>query len=130
MQVTCEGCGIVFEAKRRTRRFHSDTCQKRAKRGTPNVIAMPPRQAQVAGLVEEATRVELEGMDVVGSPLGALALALAGRIDVGNETGAATAALARELRATFERIEEKVPAPAGRVANMRLRLLERANSGA
>ncbi len=80
--------------------------------------------------VQESTRVTLDGLGFTDSPLGSMALALAERVDVGNETGAATAALAREWRATMEAIEAKVPSPAGKVSDLRLRLLDRANGSA
>lgn len=132
MTCSCAACGKVFEAARKSRQFCSDACRKRASRG--NVIAIarqPKRQAAPSrGSVQVATRTQLDEMGFSESPLGSLALALAERIDVGNETGAATAALARELRATMESIESKVPSPTGKVSSMRLKLMERAGHGA
>lgn len=134
MTCSCAACGKVFEAARKSRQFCSDACRKRASRG--NVIAIarqPKRQAasgSARGSVQVATRTQLDEMGFSDSPLGSLALALAERIDVGNETGAATAALARELRATMESIESKVPSPTGKVSSMRLKLMERAGHGA
>jgi len=50
-----------------------------------------------------AVRPELEAVEQAGSALGALALALAARIDhPGRETGPALAALTRELRLTMD----------------------------
>lgn len=125
MQIVCEGCGVTFEAKRKSRRFCGDTCQKRAKRG--NVISIDRKRAPSpsSGSVSASTLDELTKLDVVDSMLGQTALALALRIDVGNESGAATAALAKELRATFEAIEARVPQPEGTVSSLRLKLLER-----
>lgn len=125
MQITCEGCGIRFEAKRKTRRFHSDTCQKRAKRGNVISIDRARGEAPSVGPVEASTVAELEAVDLLDTMLGQTAVALAHRIDVGNETGAATAALARELRATMEAVEARAPLPEGKVSSLRLRLLER-----
>lgn len=131
MACTCEGCGKTFDAARKSRRFCSDTCRKRAARG--NVIAIDKARAPAPAprtSVQISTRVQLDEMGFADSPLGSLALTLAQRIDVGNETGAATAALAREWRAAMDAIEAKVPAPSGTVSSLRLKLLERAQSGA
>lgn len=125
MQITCGSCGKTFEAARKSRQFCSDACRKRAKRG--NVIAIESARVPTmsAGSVEASTQAELEAVDLLGSALGQMAVALARRIDVGNETGAATAALARELRATMEAVEARAPQPEGKVSSLRLRLAER-----
>jgi len=49
-----------------------------------------------------AVRTELEAVEQSGSALGAMALALAARIDSGRETGSAMATLTRELRLTMD----------------------------
>lgn len=133
VEIRCEACGKSFDAARRARRFCSDTCRKRASRG--NVISLPQRpksggrsaSKSVGDVVTvlATTTAELDKLEQRATPLGAVALRLAERIDVGNETGAATAALARELRATMEAIEARVPAREGTVSSLRLRLLQR-----
>jgi hypothetical protein len=55
----------------------------------------------VSGLVA-ATRAELEAADRLGSAFGQAALALAVRVESGRDTGAAVAALTRELRASLD----------------------------
>lgn len=128
MSRKCETCRKPFESARAAKRFCSDTCRKRAARGQVIQIeaGRPKASSGSAGSVAVATSGELEQLAASDSMLGRTALALAQRIDVGNETGAATAALARELRATMEAAEAKFGQPAGKVHSLRLRLVDRA----
>lgn len=125
MTRNCEACGSAFEAKRKAARFCTDACRKRASRG--QVIAMPQHQSEPAQYpVHAATYSELVECEQAESMLGQTALALAKRIDVGNETGAATAALARELRTTMEEAKAAGRRPASPVISLRDEALRRA----
>ncbi len=100
----CDACGTPYEAKRPSSKFCGDVCRKRATRGAPlavlEVDADPA--AEMAGTVA-AVRTELEAVEQSTSALGAMALALAARIDHSvRETGPALASLTRELRLTLD----------------------------
>ena len=125
MTRNCEACGSSFDAKRKAARFCSDACRKRVARG--QVIAMPAKTNDPADCrVHAATLAELVECEQSESMLGQTALALAMRIDVGNETGAATAALARELRTTMEEAKAAGRRPASPVISLRDEALRRA----
>lgn len=104
----CQHCGERFKAQRRTAKFCSAKCRNEAGRrrrtGTgPQVgmvieqraasVADRPRMALVA-----AVEAELDMLGKGHTMLGAQALEMAGLIAGGGETGAAVAALSRELR--------------------------------
>ncbi len=105
MQRECDVCGLQYVARRASSRFCGGTCQKRAERAraaamrlratSHDDIGAPPSQ-----LVEAVSR-ELDEVGRLGSVAGQAALVLAERIAGRRETGAATAALARELSATM-----------------------------
>lgn len=129
MDRKCQACGEVLPADaHRLKRFCDGTCQKRSARG--NVVVSfdrgRPPASDSALTVATATSTELELLGAQGSMLGRTAMALASRIDSSLETGAATAALARELRATMEAAEGKFGRAEGKVHSLRLRLVERA----
>jgi len=65
-----------------------------------------------AAAVSVAVLAELVAAGRESSSLGVQALALAGRIDAGRDTGAAIASLSRELRATVEAALKGVAAKA------------------
>jgi len=102
----CDVCGAPYVAKLSSSRFCGGTCRARASRmsGVPASLAV----LEVASAVEvtagtvAAVRVELEAVEQASSALGAMALALASRIDNSvRETGPALASLTRELRLTM-----------------------------
>jgi len=103
----CDVCGEPYEAKRESSRYCGGACRTRATRlgGVPASLAVlddEPEPSAPGGAVG-AVRVELEVVEQSASSLGAMALALAARIDQsGGETGPALAALSRELRATMD----------------------------
>jgi len=98
----CDVCGAPYEAQRSSSRFCGDVCRKRASRlGGVTAVTDPPAVEMVAGTVA-AVRTELEAVEQSTSALGAMALALAARIDSGRETGSAMATLTRELRLTMD----------------------------
>jgi len=69
--------------------------------GVPSVAVLEPTDPTPTSGTVAAVRVELEAVEQSGSALGAMALALAARIDSGRETGPALASLTRELRFTM-----------------------------
>ena len=100
----CDVCGEQYEAQRASSRYCGDVCRKRATRGAPVAVLeqVDEPTAPPAGTVT-ALRVELEAVEQSASALGAMALALASRIDHSvRETGPALAALTRELRLTMD----------------------------
>ncbi len=105
MQRQCDQCGRVYTARRARSRFCGGTCGKRAQRaGTagigPRAGVLDGEEAPPSELERAVTR-ELESIGRLDTVAGQVALELAYRIGSGHETGAATAALARELGATM-----------------------------
>ena len=105
----CEHCGKGFKAQRRTAKYCSTTCRVKAKNvrrsegdsTAPQVVqqrAAAAADAPRATLVE-AVESELDALGKSNTMLGAQALEMAKLIAGGGETGAAVAALSRELRA-------------------------------
>jgi hypothetical protein len=126
----CEACGRPLPAgAHRLKRFCDGTCQKRSARGN-NVVSIDRARSanpETGALsVASATASELQRLEAENSMLGRTAMALADRIDSSLETGAATASLARELRATMEAAEAKFGRAEGKIHSLRLRLVERA----
>lgn len=113
----CDVCGVQYEAKRPNSRFHSDTCRKRHQRGArvAPVRAVPTR----VGLVEQATRAELDEAGRLGSALGQVAVALAARLDDGRDTGQGAASLSKELRAVMAAALADVTAAADPIDELR-----------
>ncbi len=102
----CDVCGKPYEAKLSSSRFCGGTCRARASRmgGVPASLAVLKQDDEPtspSGTVA-AVRVELEAVEQSTSALGAMALALAARIDSGRETGSAMATLTRESRLTMD----------------------------
>jgi hypothetical protein len=75
--------------------------------------------------VEAAARLELEELDLADTMLGRAVLVLAARVDVGNETGAAMAAVVKQLASTMDQVKAGVPRPASPVDQLRQKRLER-----
>jgi hypothetical protein len=104
MERECVICGTGFVARNSRRRFCSDRCRKRAVRGgfVAAVSAVEPRTPSGPGEVERATGEVLRTVSRLGTPLGQVAVVLARRLDhPGADTGAALAAVARQLQATL-----------------------------
>jgi len=102
----CDVCGAQYEASRPSSKYCGTACRMRASRlGAVTVplagVGDDEPTASPAGTVA-AVRVELEAVEQSASALGAMALALAARIDSGRETGSAMATLTRELRLTMD----------------------------
>ncbi len=107
MQRECDVCGLQYSATRPNSRFCGPTCGKRSQRaraaGMPlRAVSHDDLEAPPSLLVEAVTR-ELDEVGRFGTVAGQAAVLLAGRIASRRETGAATAALARELSATMDR---------------------------
>lgn len=97
----CDHCGGSYTARRASSRFCGGTCQKRAERarntGLPARLGLIDGESSPPSMLEVCLTRELEEVGRVGTVDGQLALLLARRVASRNETGAATAALSREL---------------------------------
>jgi hypothetical protein len=147
VMVRCEGpgCGRTFEAARRTRRYCSNACKKRAAR-RPRITAVPGTQVLAGDPVDEALAglpgghvmratvralVALQlSQDELPYPVALTCIELARQFDLGP-----SAAIAAELRRSLESLAEqslvrpgKAPAR-GAVASARAELLRRALGG-
>lgn len=104
MERTCASCAQPFDGATSRAKYCSTACRKRAFRdrgaGLTELRVVEPRP-DTAGLVETATRAELDAAGRTATSLGAKAVALAVRIDAGRDTGAALAALVRQHDATM-----------------------------
>lgn len=100
---SCSWCGDEFQAKHPRAKFCGDTCRQASHRaGADAAEAHSPAGDAPGGFVEAATVAELEAAGREASPLGLAAVVLARRLDnSSNESGAAIAALARQLRDTL-----------------------------
>lgn len=76
-----------------------------------------------------ATRAELVALGKLDSPLGAVALTLAARLDQGQDPGSAMAAMAKELRVTMAELGRTGQAAADPVDELRRRREERRGHG-
>ena len=112
MARACDVCSSLYEPLRRTSRYCSGACRKRAQR---NGLAQPvqerrqvpeqqPARALAAGgRLTAAVMRELDEAGRKDSALGQGCIALALRVDAAQtETGSAVAALVRELRAAMK----------------------------
>jgi len=102
----CDSCGSPYEAQRASSKYCGTACRMRASRsgGVTPLAAAPLEQADEpteSARTVAAVRLELEAVEQSASALGAMALALAARIDSGRETGSAMATITRELRLTL-----------------------------
>lgn len=111
----CVECCATFDAQRNQRR-----CP--ACRGVPAEVPGPD------GGVLAATRAQLGAIGRADTPLGATALVLAGRLDVGADPGSAMAAMAKELRAVMAELLRGAPAVADPVDELRERRRARLNA--
>jgi hypothetical protein len=103
MTRNCDQCSKPYEAHRPTSKYCSSTCRVRAKR-LPTTADPPVAHHSTlvaAGPVEVACRTELLAAQRIDAAAGRAALALAARIDAGQETGAGLASLSKEFRAAL-----------------------------
>lgn len=100
---TCATCGKRFDAQRKTARFCGPTCRQRAHRGTevPVAAVEPDSGSKPSGLVA-AVRAQLEKVDRLDTPEGAIALTLAETMAAGGHAAQGVAALAKQLHASLE----------------------------
>jgi hypothetical protein len=99
----CNACGLTYEAHTAASKYCSPRCRLRAHRSPAKAVdapTAPPRDLSASGLVI-ATTTALESAHVLDSVLGQVAVEIAGRIVNPAETGAAVAALAKQLRETM-----------------------------
>lgn len=131
MQGACKRCGRPFVAKRPSRVYCGSACRSKAaqarKAGLPESVApvQVVRLPAPTGQLAAATRAELEAADRLDTMLGQAALNLAVRVDAGQDTGSAIAAMVRELRATMERALDGVPAARDELDELKARRVAR-----
>lgn len=117
----CDHCGRPYEAKRKTSRFCCDSCRAKHGQGRPAKPVVTPMPRPTEAGVVRAAREALEAAGRLGSPLGAAALALAERVDSGEERGSALAAVVKELRATLAEATKDATAVGDPVDELRAR---------
>ena len=105
MQRQCDVCGRVYTARRARSRFCGGTCGKRSQRAGaagigPRAGVLDGEEAPPSELERAVTR-ELEAVGRLESVAGQVALELAYRVVSPHETGAAVAALAKQLTASL-----------------------------
>ena len=103
VEVTCQGCGEAFEARRASAKWCSDRCRKSKGRTesteAPTVVdPVDDEPAELAGLMA-AVRRDLVAANALDSFNGQLALQLAKRLTDPDESG--ISALAKELRSVM-----------------------------
>lgn len=101
---SCPVCGKSFVAQRATAKYCSSSCRGRAYAERAAAAPAVPAAALVPapdGLAA-AVRAQLDAAGRAGSPLGMQAVTLAARVESPHETGAAVAALSRELRTVLD----------------------------
>jgi len=106
VQKSCEFCGKPFNAQRLAAKFCSATCRQRRKRAGAAVVSLAASNDQpeaVESSLASVTRRVLESAKVLETVPGQAALILAGRIEAGNDTGAAIAAMTKQLEASVEK---------------------------
>ena len=105
MERTCAACGAAYTAKRPNSRYCSATCRQRAHRNPGVGNDAPAPDGAQPGAVTGSLRARLHDLDVEALPQAEVALALAARIDSPRETGAAVAALAKQLGVVLAELE-------------------------
>jgi hypothetical protein len=118
VEIICANCGVPFEARRKTAKYHSPTCRKQAQRReaqSSNVVELvpplPPADepdvppVRPEGRATRATRLQLEAAGLDESALGVDALIAAERLDM-LTYGATEAGIAALLKAHREALSE------------------------
>src|SRR5215471_15590890 len=128
MEMVCQSCGAVFDAKRKTAKYCTRRCSMRASRAgelgepTPAAPGQGKTKAPVTSHLERWTRHALEEVRRVDTWAGQAALVLAARIDGGGaETGSALASMIKEHAAAMERATKEA-APDDPVAALQNRV--------
>lgn len=124
---TCATCGTVFEARSARARYCSASCRGKAHRLKPEhaPTTTAPADPAAVGMIETAARHKLDAVPDLDPLARAQVLGLARRLDDPNTPGGSVAALARELRAEFARLNlpEPVTDPIAAVQEEAARLL-------
>ena len=102
----CSKCGRQMPMENRPgpkRKMCQDCSPSRPRRKSDGVVevAVSPVMSAAPGSVFEATRAELHAAGTANSALGMTALALAERIDSGEEKGAGLASLAKQFESVM-----------------------------
>lgn len=118
----CDECGKAYTAKSPRSKFCRPACRSRAheKRASAAPVPVVEPGEVAAGGVAEATRLELERLQRADSPMGRVAVALAVRMDSGEDVGSSMAAVAKELRSILEAIAAQAPQAADPVTKLRV----------
>jgi hypothetical protein len=102
LEQLCALCKKPFSAQRSSAKYCSGSCRARWAQGErPTPDDETSSGGLSLGAVAAATSRELSDAERLDTALGQAALRLAERLDSGRETGAAAAAVTRELRATL-----------------------------
>lgn len=101
MQRNCDSCSSPYTAQRPNSRFCSESCRKKAARGTDSPRIEPIEARSDVASTRSRVQAELEEAGRAETYLGAAALALADRIDQSTAV-MGFAALVKELRSTME----------------------------
>ena len=111
---TCTKCGTVLplQSGKGRRRTLCEACSPPRRRTAPPLQPVAGTPAPAGG-VAAAVAAELAEIGMSDGHLGRLALALAERIDTGQEPGAALAALTRQLRDTMHAARAAAPQDEG-----------------
>lgn len=130
MKLSCGSCGKPFEAKRASARFCSAACRKRSSRkGQVVDLPLPAPEAaepsEAAAELVRATEKDLRAAKKLDSVLGQQAMVLARKMGNLFDTGSATAAVSRELRAVMAEVLGDVKQPASPVNGLRDELAAR-----
>src|SRR5688500_13133780 len=124
----CDVCSVEYLAKRRSSRFCSDRCRKRANRGAATLAGhakvVEPAPEEPSALLLAITS-ELKAAGRLNSSLGQQAILLAGRIGAPFDTGSAVAAVSKELRAVMAKALEDAQPVADPLDQLRARRLSK-----
>jgi len=100
MTKRCAHCGEAFETSSSRARYCGSTCRSRAFKERKQAEPAPDPTESDAPLVARV-RADLEGAGRLDTPLGQIAMILAHRLASQGDSGAAMAAVSRELRSVL-----------------------------
>lgn len=124
MERRCDSCDQPYQPKNAKSRFCSDTCRQRSHRAGEVV---PLRDVEPP--VTAATRATLEAAGRLATPAGAVALALAQKLDLGRDTGSAMASLAKQHLASLAEAVKGAPPELDLVDDLRARRERKISGG-
>jgi hypothetical protein len=102
MQQQCASCGRDYVARRSNSRFCGDTCKKRAQRAGGAPAERSDDGPKDDGPLVLITSETLADAGVLETVAGAQSVLLARRMESGHETGAAMAAMSKQLQALVD----------------------------